>query len=435
MRHNRLSWLLAAGTLLTASVTLAACGEEEKEPAGAPKGAAPAGGKKPLKLTIGDLVPLTGDLADFGPPGRKAADLALEEITSAARQAGADHTVTLEHEDDQTDPQAAVSAARKLVSAENAACLAGSWASAATIPVANSVATRERVPLISPASTSDEITGLDDDGLVNRTVPPDSFQGPALAAAIADDLGGADGRTVNIGARNDAYGTGLADAFAEEWEARGGEIGARIIYDPNQPSYNSEARTITSGTPAAFVIVDFPETYQKVGPALVRTGNFDPEKAFVTDGLKSSELPQGAGRRATEGMRGTAPGSPDQGAASEAFDRLYKRAPGPDRQTFDAQNFDAVILCYLAAVAAGSTDGRAMAEQVRGVSAAPGQKFTWEQLPEAVRALQAGRDIDYDGASGPIDMNEAGDATAGVYDLFRYEGGKLDTFGEVPIKK
>ncbi len=33
------------------------------------------------------------------------------------------------------------------------------------------------------------------------------------------------------------------------------------------------------------------------------------------------------------------------------------------------QNFDAVMLCYLAAVAAGSTDGADMAEALQSVSA------------------------------------------------------------------
>ena len=197
-----------------------------------------------------------------------------------------------------------------------------------------------------------------------------------------------------------------------------------MIYDPEQPSYNSEAQKIVSGNPDGWVIIDFPETYAKVGPALVRTGDWDPKKSFITDGLASSELPKDVGRDATEGMRGTAPGSPDSGAAAEAFNKAYAAAPGPERQTFDAQNFDAVILCYLAAVAAGSTDGKEMAAELQNVSGPGGDKFTFEQLPEAIEALQNGDDIDYEGASGPLDLNEEGDPTSGVYDIYRYKDGK-----------
>ena len=419
--------LLIASLVLaaTATVGLAACGDDDGG----------GGGEATLNVTIGDLVPLTGDLADFGPPGRKAADLALDQIQAAVEEVGAEHTVEVVHEDTQTDAQAGVQAARKLVDAENATCLAGAWASSVSIPVARSVATRENVLQISPASTSDEISPLEDDGLMNRTSPPDRFQGPALADAMEEALGGAQGKTVNIGARNDAYGTGLSDTFGEAWRGKGGQIGERVVYDPEQPSYNSEARQIASGNPDAWVIVDFPETYQKVGPALVRTGDWDPETTFITDGLASSGLPGDAGRQATEGMRGTAPGSPETGSASEAFDTLYTDAPGPERQTFDAQNFDAVILCYLAAVAAGSTDGADMAGELRNVTGPGGDKYTFEQLPDAIRALQDGNDIDYEGASGPVDLNEDGDPTAGVYDLFRYRNGEIDVFDEVPVEE
>jgi ABC-type branched-subunit amino acid transport system substrate-binding protein len=417
--------LLIASLVLaaTATVGLAACGDDGG-----------GGGEQSLNITIGDIVPLTGDLADFGPPGRKAADLARDQITQAIEERGADHTVKVVHEDDQTDPQAGVQAARKLVDAENANCIAGAWGSTVTLPIARSVTIREEVLTISPASTGDQLTGVQDEDLLNRTAPPDRFHGPVLATVMEEALGGAQGKTVNIGARNDPYGTGLAEAFGKAWEEKGGQIGERVIYDPEQPSYNSEARQIAGGNPDAYVIIDFPATYENVGPALVRTGQWDPKKTFITDGLASSDLPKNAGREATEGMRGTAPGSPDTGAASEAFDKLFTEAKGPGRQTFDAQNFDAVILCYLAAVAAGSTDGPDMAAELRDITAPGGTKYTWEQLPQAIEALENGDDIDYEGASGPINLNEDGDPTAGVYDLYRYRNGEVDVFDETPVE-
>ena len=60
-----------------------------------------------------------------------------------------------------------------------------------------------------------------------------------------------------------------------------------------------------------------------------------------------------------------------------------------------------MILCYLAAVAAGSTDGEEMAAELQDVSGPGGDKYTFEQLPDAIKALQNGDDIDYEGASGP----------------------------------
>jgi branched-chain amino acid transport system substrate-binding protein len=54
-------------------------------------------------------------------------------------------------------------------------------------------------------------------------------------------------------------------------------------------------------------------------------------------------------------------------------------------------------------------------------------------LPEAIKALQNGDDIDYQGASGAIDMDDAGDATAGVYDIYEFKGANLDIIGEEPV--
>lgn len=429
MRGKRL--LAIAGSVAALSLGVAACGDDSDSTS------SDGGGETSLDLVIGDSLPLSGDLADFGPPGQKAADLAIDTINDAIAEAGVDHTVEVIHEDNGggADPQAAVQAARKLATSDGASCIAGAWASSDTIPSAESVAIPEEVALVSPASTSDEITGLEDDGLVNRTAPPDSFQGPTLATYVADQLGGAEGKTINIGARNDAYGNGLADTFSAAWEEMGGEIGATEIYDTKLPNYDTEASAIVGGNPDGIVIIDFPETYNKVGPALVRTGDFDPGKAFVTDGLISGDLAKSAGADAVDGLRGTAPGVPDDDEAAKAFDDAYADYEPKDveRMTFDAQNFDAVVLCYLAAVAAGSTEGADIAETIRDVSAPGGDQYTWQELPDAIEALQNGEDIDYQGASGAIDMNESGDATAGVYDIYEFKNGAPEAVDETEV--
>jgi branched-chain amino acid transport system substrate-binding protein len=406
-----------------ASLGVASCGDEDD---------GGGGGEAQLDLVIGDLVPLTGDLADFGPAGRKGADLALQEIKAAVKQVGADHTVEVVHED-APDEQGAVQAARKVI-ADGATCSAGAYASTDTLPTARSVTIREGVMLISPASTADQLTGLDDDGLFARTAPPDALQGKALADRMDRVLGGLEGKTVNIGARNDLYGTGFANSLQAELEGRGATIGEAVIYDPEQPSYNSEAAQITSGNPDAFVIIDFPETYAKVGPALVRTGNWEPTKSFFTDGLASTDLVAGVGREATEGMIGSAPGTLS-GQSLDAFDKLYNDAPGPARNLFDSTNFDAVMLCYLGAVAAGSTDGAEIADSIVDVTGPGGTKYSWEQLPEAVEALENGDDIDYEGASGPINWDENGDLSEYVYDISEFKNGKLVKLDTVQVSR
>jgi ABC-type branched-subunit amino acid transport system substrate-binding protein len=417
---------LAVGAVLALTLGLAACGGDDDDDGG--------GGEQSLDLTIGDSIPLTGDLSPFGPPGQKAADMAIGQINSAIQQAGVDHKVSIVHEDNETSPQAAVQAARKLVESDGATCLAGAWASADSLPTAQSVTIPEGILQISPASTSTELTPLEDDGLLNRVPPADNLQGPVLAQTISEELGGAQGKTINIGARNDAYGEAFTDAVTAGFEELGGTVGESVLYDPEQPSYNSEAQQIVSGNPDGIVIIDFPETFEKVGPALQRTGNWDQNKTYITDGLASGDLVE-AVNPLMEGIRGTAPGTPEAGASSQAFDQLYQQSDpqNVDRNTFDAQNFDAVILCYLAAVAAGSTDGQEMADQLQDITNAPGTKFTWQQLPDAIKALQNGDDIDYVGAAGEIDLDENGDPTKGVYDVYRIQNADFSPIRQVDV--
>jgi branched-chain amino acid transport system substrate-binding protein len=403
---------------------IAACGGGNDEGGG--------GGEAKLDLTIGNLVPLTGDLAPYGAAGEKAGELAGKQIDAAIKKTGGDDTVKVISEDGQSEDQGGVQAARKLI-ADGATCISGDYASTATVAVARSVTIPEEVLLISPASTADALSELDDEGLFDRTAPPDGLQGKALADRMEKELGTLKGKKINIGARNDLYGTGFADSLQKELEERGAQVPEKVIYDPEQPSYNSEAQQLTSGEPDNFVIIDFPETFAKVGPALVRTGKWSPKQTFITDGLSSTDLVELIGADATEGMLGTAPGA-FSGEAPNAFDELYEAAPGPKRNLFDSTSFDDVILCYLAAVSAGSTEGKAMSEAVIDVSGPPGKKYTFEELPEAVEALEAGEDIDYEGASGPIDWDENGDLSRYIYDISEFKGGELVKLDTVEVK-
>jgi branched-chain amino acid transport system substrate-binding protein len=104
-------------------------------------------------------------------------------------------------------------------------------------------------------------------------------------------------------------------------------------------------------------------------------------------------------------------------------------------EPFAAQEFDATILCYLAAVAAGSTDGQAMADALIDITAPGGEEFSWQELPAAIEALESGEDIDYTGASGPIDMDVRGAPTGGVYDIHQFSDDGLDVAGEVSVSK
>lgn len=441
MNRLRSRWLAAGATAVLAT-GLVACGDDKKDSGGGGGGGGSDVANASFDLTIGDIVPLTGDLNTYGPGGDKAGKIAVEQLTAALKQDGISG-VSFKNvaADDESKPTSAPQAASKLTN-DGATCLVGAYASANTLALGNGIAVDNEVPLISPASTSPELTGLQDDGFVWRTAISDARQGKVLSDAIAKQLGGATGKTISIGARNDAYGEGIAKALKGEWEKAGGKVTGTVLYDPNQPSYNSEAGKIAgNGSDSAYVIVDFPETFAKVAPALVRTGKWDAKKAWYTDGLAvaggAAELKkQNIPVAAIDGSNGTRPAADSKTAGAKTFAELYaasKASPTGEPPTFAAQNFDAHVLCGLAAIAAGSKDGTAIKDKLKAVSGPPGTKYGPGQLAQAIKDLRADKDIDYDGASGPIDFDDAGDPTAGSYDIYTYKGADLKVTDTVQI--
>ena len=195
---------------------------------------------------------------------------------------------------------------------------------------------------------------------------------------------------------------------------------------PASPTRTRPRRRSSPASPTPSSSPTSPRASRSWRPRSRRPVDYDPAKTFVSDGLVDETLAAQAGADAVEGLRGVGVGTPDDKPATQAYDKAFADADpaGVERSTFDAQNFDAVVLCYLGAVAAGSTDGAAIAAAIPDLTAPGGRLYTWEQLPQAIEALQKGEDIDYQGASGSINMDEAGDATAGVYDIFEFEDGR-----------
>src|SRR5437773_11329313 len=86
----------------------------------------------PIKL--GTLTPLTGAGGSYGPSMRTAMEWVVEQVNGAGGVLG--RRIRLFNEDDQTSPDAAVRAARKLIDVDRVAAIMGTWASAVTTGVA-----------------------------------------------------------------------------------------------------------------------------------------------------------------------------------------------------------------------------------------------------------------------------------------------------------
>lgn len=377
-----------------------------------------------VELTIGDIEAYTGDLGSLGAPANKAVKLGVAQLNAAAKKAGVEASFSLVTADTQTDPQAAISAARQVV-AKGAACLTGPLTTPESIGVLNAVTKVRRISMF-PTATSTALRETNDGHTIFRTAPPDDLQAKALVTAVSKSLGGARGKTVALGYLNLPYGVGIYRVFSKGWKALGGKVQA-VGYSQDQPSYDSEAGKLVAGNPAAFVFADYPETFGKVAAALLRTGKYRGSKAFFADTMALSSIPSTIPAEAFAGAYVTAAGSPAGTPQAKAFNRLFKSSAGPKTGALLPNSFDAAILCGLAAIAADSNDPAKITAAIPKLVGpkAKGKSYTYLQLAQAMKALQSGKTIRYIGVSGRISLNARGDTTSALYDLSRWTNGKL----------
>ena len=93
------------------------------------------------------------------------------------------------------------------------------------------------------------------------------------------------------------------------------------------------------------------------------------------------------------------------------------------------------MIFILASVAANSGKGSDIVKQIQRVASTPGKTYTYLNLAAAIRALKAGKDINYEGAGGPVDFDANGDLRAALYNVYTYKDGKQDVIRQLKIRK
>jgi ABC-type branched-subunit amino acid transport system substrate-binding protein len=431
MRLHRVFKLLLLSTLFCIAIVGCDLTESDPEPTPAPappaaapapdpapsqgeEPAAPAPAPEPVK--IGSLMDLTGDLGEFGGPMDQAVRLAAEHVNSAGGILDG-RMIEIVTEDGSTSDVISVDAARKLVNVEGVSALIGPLSSGTTLAVANAVTVPNQVPQISPSATARSLTLLEDDDFVFRTAPSDSFQGVVLAD-LAWELGYRNPAVLFI---NNTYGQGLAEQFAESFAALGGTVTA-VAHESGQPSYASELARASANGPDVLVAISYPVSAGVYIREAIDSGAAD--SFLFVDGSRSEDLIAAVGAEDLEGAYGTAPGAIDN-EGTQRFDAEYAEYSG-ESGIFLRESYDAAILFALAAEAAGSDDPVAIRDALRTVSGGAGAEIGpgVAEIARALELLRSGEEINYQGASGPVDLDANGDVS-GAMEIWMIEGGQI----------
>lgn len=361
--------------------------------------------------TIGFIGGFTGPIESLTPPIFAGAELVVKQVNEQGGILGGELTII--SADGACDATAAAAAADKLINTDNVTGVVGALCTGETIGAFNGSGKSGGVVFISPASSAPALTTLEDDDLVYRTTPSDALQGEKMAAMLL-----AEGVTdIAITYVNNDYGKGFADALSAAYTAGGGTVAANLAHEEGKADYRAELGNLVASQ--NLVILAYANASgNTILRQAVESGNFT---TYVGgDGMVGDDLLTGIDAAAVEGMLATRAGAP----SGEAVD-IYNGFGGEGFEanaTYAPQAYDAAFLMALAIEKNGSTSREGLAAALREVASAPGEKILPGEWSKAVELIKAGTDIDYEGAGGALDFDEAGDVD-GIIVQLAVEGG------------
>jgi branched-chain amino acid transport system substrate-binding protein len=361
-------------------------------------------------VTFGALPPLTGAGGPYGPAMLRAIQGVIEEANAAGGIRG--RQIRVVAEDDQTNPDAGVRGARKLIDVDRVSAVMGTWASAVTTAVAP-LCWENRVPLFT-VSGADSITLLPHQGYIFRTQPNSNLQ---INTGSAWLLGKGARRVFHLAAQS-PFAQPSQEVLSEKFRAAGGQVTGFIVYERDKTNFRSEIDQLMRSRSDTVMLNGYLPDVTILLRELFRAG-FDGRK-FTFAYAAPPSIFQSLPNDVTNGLITFQP-SPD--VDSGAFARLKARFGNTDVDPYSAQTNDHATLAILAATMAGDASGTAIRDNVRRISQGDGDKV--DNVTDGLRLIATGRPVNYEGASGPVDFDERGDIRGTKFRFEVAEGGRF----------
>lgn len=315
-------------------------------------------------------------------------------------------------EDDQTNPEAAVRAARKLIEVNKVPVIMGTWASAVTSAVAP--VCWESKTFLCTVSGADSITQLPHQGYIIRTQPTSKLQATAHAEFIAA-MGKKKVAVIGIQA---PFALSTKEHLDSVLKSKGASVVAHIIYEKDKATYRSEIDQALRADPDFLYLNGYaPDTVvvlRDLYKANINLPKFCQSYAVPQKTLDT--LP-------AEVSAGTYTGQPSADIEGKAFRLSAARLGMAEPDSYEAQATDWASLVILTVAKAQAATGVALKENVRKISQGSGEKVY--SAVEGLKLLAEGKDINYEGASGPCDFTDIGDIQGCRFRYMEVVDGKL----------
>jgi len=363
----------------------------------------------PIKLA--GLVSLTGSGSPFGPNSRLAHQAVVDEVNAAGGLLG--RKIEYLAEDDQTNAEAGIRAARKLIDVDKVAAIMSVWASAvgtAVLPLC-----WENKVMMLAISAADSIAALPHQGYFVRTQPHTELQGKEFGR-FALALGA---KNLYLMMPQTPFTETVFKSIRETVEPKGVKV-ASVIFDGKKTSFRSEVDEMMRANPDLLMMGGYQAENIVMAKDLFRA-NFKGKIMGFAFGITPAFI-EAAGKEAAEGMYGVVEPSPAGGSA--AYGRLKALVKRDTLDTYICQAYDHANLAILAMAKGKEGSGSAIKDNIRKI-ANNDSAMKVDNAIDGLKAIAEGKEIKYAGASGPCKFSDIGNIIEVAFRTTQVKDGKL----------
>lgn len=360
-------------------------------------------------IRLGALVPLTGAGGVWGPKMALVHRAVVDEVNAAGGVGG--QRVEYDYEDDQTNPDTAVLAVRKLIDVDRVVAVMGVWSSAVAAPTLP-ICWQNKVMMLAIAS-SDSLSALPHQGYFIRTNVDVLLQGREIGKfAIAQGA-----KNIFVLLAQTPFNIPMMKGLTEATQSHGIKVGS-LVYDSRKTSFRSEVDEALQSSPDLILLGGYPQDNIVLMKDIYRASYSG--KLVGTGTGVTSQLIDGAGKDVVEGLYVV---RPSPAVTSTAYHKLQKIVGMETPDTSLCQCYDQVNLALLSIALAGQSSGTAIRDNIRRLGSSKGQAV--DNAIDGLKLLSQGKQINYEGASGPCEFLPDGNVAKAIFKTFQVRDGKL----------
>ena len=363
----------------------------------------------PIKL--GGLVSLTGSGSPFGPNSRVAHQAVVDQVNAAGGLLG--RKIEYGAEDDQTNAEAGIRGARKMIDVDKVQAIMSVWASAvgtAVLPLC-----WENKVMLLGISAADSLADLPHQGYFVRTQPHTVLQAKQFARFILAN----NAKSAYLIMPQTPFTESVFKTIREDVEPKGVKITSAII-DNKKTSFRSEIDEMTRANPEIFMMGGYLAEDIVMAKDLFRA-NFKGKVMGFAYGITPAFI-EGAGKEAAEGIYSIADPSP--ALDSSAYAKLKALVKRDTLDTFMCQAYDHANLAILSIAKGKDATGSGIRDNIRKVSNNDSGTVVDNAL-DGLKLIAEGKEIKYSGASGPCKFADNGNIIEVAFRTAQVKDGKL----------